>query len=167
MCRYCFAPVKEDYSVCLCKSKLCRSCMERELCLTEGRDEHELKCTVCQFAYHIDYVHEGPEASIWKIIFFVFFQQTLCIQNIELQGSRVSTVRERSALGVLMFFLAFWTSATTYSIILPGITNFDTFSIELIIYLFLVALDMCVGLTMIWFAKLINTLQLTLPFVLS
>eukprot|EP00483_Globobulimina_turgida_P000852 UN00853 len=93
-------------------------------------------------------------------------KETFCCSNIHIQGSRVASLRETIALSLLMLFLGLWTSATTFSIVDPGISKFDGVSAELMVYLFLVFMDWCVGFSMIWFIKLVDALQLTLPFSL-
>eukprot|EP01083_Nonionella_stella_P028503 78491_1 len=164
MCRYCFCEVEDNYSSCACRTALCRACLQRELCLTEGRQDHTMKCTVCQTQYQIDYLNESTPSFIQRITFSI--KETFCCRNIQIQGSRIPSIRERLALALLMSFLALWTSATTYSIVDPGVTTFSGFSAELLVYLFLVFMDWCVGFSMIWFVKLVDTLQLTLPFAL-
>lgn len=166
MCRYCFCEVLEEanYSNCQCKTAICRDCLEKELCLTEGRQDHKMKCTVCQYEYIIDYLNESPQTCS-KILCFSI-KETLCCSHLSIQG-RIASIRERLALLLLMCFLSLWTTATTYSIINPGIDKFDGFAAELLVYLFLVFMDFCVGFSMIWFVKLVETLQLTLPFSLG
>eukprot|EP00483_Globobulimina_turgida_P000230 UN00230 len=123
-----------------------------------------MKCTVCQTAYNIKYLNQSMPTCYQQIIFSM--KETFCCSNVHIQGNRVASLRERIALSLLMLFLALWTSATTYSIVDPGISKFDGFSPELLVYLFLVFMDWCVGFSMIWFIKLVDTLQLTLPFSL-
>mmetsp|Transcript_9006 Transcript_9006/g.8096 ORF Transcript_9006/g.8096 Transcript_9006/m.8096 type:complete len:377 (-) Transcript_9006:1-1131(-) len=167
MCRYCFCEVSQEnnYSSCQCRTALCRECLEKELCLTEGRQDHKMKCTVCQFEYHIDYLNDSPP-TCFKIVLFSL-KETFCCSHLQIQGARIASLRERMALSLLMCFLALWTCATTYSIIDPGIDKFDGFTAELLVYLFLVFMDFCVGFSMIWFVKLVETLQLSLPMALG
>lgn len=164
MCRYCFSEVTDNYSSCACRTALCRQCLEKELCLTEGRQDHTMKCTVCQTQYQIDYVNQIAPTICQRITFSI--KETFCCNNLQIQGNRIPSIRERMALSLLMCFLALWTSATTYSIVDPGIRKFNGFSAELLVYLFLVFMDWCVGFSMIWFVKLVDTLQLSLPFAL-
>eukprot|EP01084_Bolivina_argentea_P233025 392565_1 len=166
MCRYCFCEVldEDNYSTCACRTALCRNCLERELCLTEGRQDHKMKCTVCNTEYTIQYVNQLAPTYCQQLLFSM--KETFCCTNIQIQGNRMVSLREKIALALLMFFLALWTSATTYSIVDPGIERFDGFSAELLVYLFLVFMDWCVGFSMIWFVKLVDSLQLSLPFVL-
>ena len=164
MCRYCFCVVDDNHSICSCRTALCKGCLERELCLTEGRQDHVLKCTVCQSVYHIEYCTTVQSNCCRQFLFIL--KETLCWRNLQIQGSRVPSIRERLALLLLMAFLSLWTAATTYSIVDPGVKEFDGLSAELLVYLFLVFMDFCVGFSMIWFVKLVDTLQLTLPFSL-
>jgi len=165
MCRYCFSVVDDNHSICSCRTALCKACLERELCLTEGRQDHVLKCTVCQTRYDISYLHSVESSCCHQFLFVL--KETLFWRNLQIQGTRVPSIRERLALLLLMAFLSLWTAATTYSIVDPGVSDFNGLSAELLVYLFLVFMDFCVGFSMIWFVKLVDTLQLTLPFVLS
>lgn len=163
MCRYCFDEVFDNFSVCTCKTALCRQCMERELCLTEGRSDHIMRCTVCLSQYEIQYLQNTNNSYIAIASFAL--RQTLICTNLSIQG-RIPYLRERLALLLLMVFLILWTIATSYSIVDPGIDKFKAVG-EIIIYLFLVFMDFCVGLSMIFFVKLVDCLQLTMCFTLA
>jgi len=165
VCRYCFCAVNDNHSICACHSALCRACLERELCLTEGRQDHVLQCTVCATQYDVEYLDDAPHSCVQELAFAM--KETFRCSNLQVQGRRVPSVRERVALALLMVFLSLWTAATTYSIVDPGISAFKGFSAELLVYLFLVFMDFCVGLSMCWFVRLVDTLQLTLPFALN
>jgi len=164
MCRYCFSVVDDNHSICSCRTALCKACLERELCLTEGRQDHVLKCTVCQTIYNIEYCATTHSNCCRQFLYIL--KETLFWRNLQIQGTRVPSLRERFALLLLMAFLSLWTAATTYSIVDPGVKEFNGLSAELLVYLFLVFMDFCVGFSMIWFVKLVDTLQLTLPFTL-
>ena len=78
MCRYCFCEVKdenENYSSCSCRTRLCRECLERELCLTEGRQ-------VCNAKYMQFYMRSTQFHN------FIFHRTIVCTaQYVELNIS--------------------------------------------------------------------------------
>ena len=125
-----------------------------------------MECTVCKTPFPIEFVNPDINVSRASQISFVC-KETLMCKNVGFQGNRIPSIRERIALFVLILFLTLWTIATTYSIMEPGLKTFSGISAELLVYMFLVFMDFCVGFSMIWFCKLIQCLQMSLPSYLS
>ena len=166
MCRYCYINInsKDNYSTCKCKTGLCKECLINELKLTESQNNNILSCTVCKTKYDIEYTNNVNHKTRKCLIFSIL--TTLFCFSIELQGNRIPDIKERFALYFLFFFLFIWTSATTYSIMEPGINNFNGLTPTLLVYLFLISMDSIVSLSMLWFVHAIECLQMSIAFIL-
>ena len=64
---------------------------------------------------------------------------------------------DKSAILMLLGFVTLWLFCTTYSLLKPKLSeNWEMFSAKQMVYISLIVIDWCVGISLVWFLCFIH-----------